>query len=164
MGYGDILQASTTTIMFHKIVHLRFLEGVSLELVFLDGKVVQYDMSNLFNKYPRLEALRDRKLFLSGKKYSYGIRWNDELDIDGETIYQEGKTIRVEELPINLTIAYSVLSARNKSGLSQTQLSKLTGIDQADISKIESGRSNPSIVTLKRIADALGIKLRILLQ
>ena len=46
-------------------------------------------------------------------------------------------------------------------GLSQTELSKKTGIAQGDISKIENGIGNPSIKTLKRLAQGMGKVLKI---
>lgn len=91
----------------------------------------------------------------------YGIMWNDELDIETETVYEDRKTISKKKTPINLLVANAVSAARAKSGLSQKELSKLTGIDQSDISKIERGLSNPSISTLERIAKALGGNLSI---
>ena len=126
--------------MFHKAVELRYLEGTALEVVFQDGIVKRYDMSSLFEKYPQLQALKDRDLFLSGELMgAYGIRWNDDLDIETET----------------------VASARALSGMSQKQLAVATGIDQSDISKIERGVANPSVSTLERIAKALGGQLTI---
>ena len=81
--------------MFHKAVQLKFLEGTSMEVRFADGTVKLYDMASLFGKYPQLEALKDRRLFLSGKLMgSSGIRWNDDLDIGAETIYQNGITVQ----------------------------------------------------------------------
>ena len=143
--------------MFHKAAELTFLEGTMLEVLFQDGKVKRYDMSVLYEKYPQLTALKDRQLFLSGKLMgAYGIIWNDDLDIETETIYQEGETVRTEAMKANVLVAQAVVSARAASGMSQKQLSQLTGIDQSDISKIERGVSNPSIATLDRIASALG--------
>ncbi len=45
--------------------------------------------------------------------------------------------------------------------MTQKQLSEVTGIYQADISKIERGLANPSLLTLKRLADGMDLKLRI---
>ena len=56
---------------------------------------------------------------------------------------------------------FALISARQSSGLTQQELSERTGITQADISKIETGRGNPSVKTLQRIASALGKTLRI---
>ena len=119
-------------------------------------------MVSLFDKYPQLRALEDRDLFLSGKLMgAYGIVWNDDLDIEAETIYEDGKTIRTEKPVIENPAARAVAAARAVSGLSQKQLAQMTGIDQSDISKIERGTANPSISTLERIAKALGGKLTV---
>lgn len=40
-------------------------------------------------------------------------------------------------------------------GMTQAELSELSGIAQGDISKIESGRLDPRWSTIKRLADAL---------
>lgn len=80
--------------IFHKAVDLRLKEGTKLEIVFVDGCVKSYDVSVLFNKYPQMRALENRDLFLSGKLMGmYGIIWNDELDLEVETIYMDGETV-----------------------------------------------------------------------
>ena len=146
--------------MFHKAVELEFKEGTTLELTFQDGKVKRYDMSVLFEKYPQLGALTDRYLFLSGKLMGgYGIIWNDELDIEAETIYEEGDTVKTVMPAADIMVGNAVAAARAEKGISQKELSELTGIDQSDLSKIERGVANPSIGTLNRIAEALGAKL-----
>lgn len=148
--------------MFHKAIDLKLLENTALEVTFQDGIVKRYDMSILFSKYPQLKALKDRSLFLSGKLMgSYGIVWNDDLDIEVETIYAEGDTVRAEELSINAASAHAVAAARATVGISQKKLAALSGIDQSDISKIERGVANPSVSTLDRIAKALGGRLSI---
>lgn len=55
----------------------------------------------------------------------------------------------------------AILEARRAKHLSQKQLSELTGINQADISRIENGNGNPSIRTLQRLAEGLGMKLKL---
>ena len=79
--------------MFHRAVDLKFKEGTMLELTFQDGKIIQYDMAVLFNKYPQLCALKERDFFQSGKLMGLGIIWNDDLDIETETIYEEGEVV-----------------------------------------------------------------------
>lgn len=148
--------------MFHKATALRFWEGTALEVIFQDRKAKRYDMAQLFDKYSQLQALKDRNLFLSGKLMgAYGILWNDDLDIEVETIYEDGVTVREDSPACHQAAASAVASARAVSGLSQKQLAALTGIDQSDISKIERGVANPSVSTLERIAEALGGKLAI---
>ena len=80
--------------MFHKAIKLKFNEGTSFDVTFLTGEIKRYDISVLFDKYPQLKALTDRNLFLSGKLTgAYGIMWNDELDIETETVYEDGITV-----------------------------------------------------------------------
>lgn len=54
-----------------------------------------------------------------------------------------------------------LLRARKEAGLTQAELSKKTGISQADISRLENGTRNPSLAILERIAEALDSTLRI---
>ncbi|MBQ3319881.1 MAG: helix-turn-helix domain-containing protein [Spirochaetia bacterium] len=151
--------------MFHKAIDIKFLRGTTLKVVFLDGTVKKYDMSLLFHKYPQLAALNNRKLFLSGRLSGpYGIIWNDDLDIETETIYAEGKTVQKKDIQIHMISAKAVLSARALAGISQAELSSASGINQSDISKIERGVANPSVRTLERIAAALGGQLSIAIQ
>ncbi len=148
--------------MFHKATELAFKDGTTLELTFTDGKVKRYDMSVLFLKYPQLEALRDRTLFTSGKLLGpYGVIWNDDLDIEAETVYEDGETVREEKPAAFTMVGNAVAAARARKGLSQKELSERTGIDQSDLSKIERGVANPSVNTLNRIAQALDAELHI---
>jgi DNA-binding XRE family transcriptional regulator len=148
--------------MFHKAINLELKEGTTLELTFQNGEVKAYDMAVLFEKYPQLEALKDRELFLQGKLVgSYGIIWNDDLDIEAETIYEDGVTVRREAVSVNLAVAAAVAEARAQAGLSQSELAAQTGIDQSDISKIERGVANPSVATLGRLVSAMGKELKI---
>ena len=133
-----------------------------LEMTFQDGLVKQYDMAVLFEKYPQLKALENRELFLSGKLMGmYGIVWNDDLDIEAETIYEDGFIVRQEKPAENVAIGEAVMSARAEKGFTQKELAKASGINQADISKIEKGVANPTVTTLKRIASALEMKLQV---
>lgn len=147
--------------MFHRAVDLKYKDGTVLELAFQDGKVIRYDMAVLFDKYPRLCALNDRKLFESGKLTGLGIIWNDDLDIETETIYEEGDVVRTTKPFIGFVVGNEVAAARAKKGLSQKELADLTGIDQSDLSKIERGVANPSIGMLNRIAEAMGDELMV---
>lgn len=147
--------------MFHKAIDLQFLDGTGLAVTFQDGTVREFDMASMFGKYPQLEALKDRSLFVSGQLDHYGIVWNDDLDIDGETIYENGKIIGIRKGIYHEASSLAVMDVRIKADLTQKKLSELTGIDQADISRIERGIANPSVATLERIAEAVGGKLRI---
>lgn len=143
---------------------LRFLEDVKLELTFLDGKIVQFDMSNLFSKYPQFKRLNeDRKLFESGELWPLGevIYWNEDIDYDTAAIYEDGEVVGYSEPSINQKIALLIVSEREKQNITQTQLAKLTHIDQGDISRIERGIGNPTLKKIEKLFDALGVSLDI---
>lgn len=57
--------------------------------------------------------------------------------------------------------AAALYQARIRNGITQQQLADLTGINQADISRFERGFSNPSLATIKRLAEGLGMGLNI---
>jgi DNA-binding XRE family transcriptional regulator len=58
-------------------------------------------------------------------------------------------------------IIRAILDGRRKKNLTQKQLSELTGINQADISKIEKGNANPSLKTLQRLAAGMDMNVKI---
>ena len=60
-----------------------------------------------------------------------------------------------------LQIIDTLIEARKTKKITQKQLSEITGIAQGDISKLENGSGNPSIKTLQRLANGLGMMLKI---
>jgi ribosome-binding protein aMBF1 (putative translation factor) len=58
-------------------------------------------------------------------------------------------------------IIRAIIEGREENDLTQQQLSAVTGIAQADISRLENGTANPSLSTLKRLAAGMGMKLQI---
>jgi len=56
-------------------------------------------------------------------------------------------------------IARQTLELRRLRGLTQADLSLLTGVAKSDISRFECGRSAPTTRTMDRIARALGARL-----
>lgn len=58
----------------------------------------------------------------------------------------------------------SFAEAREARNISQIELSRRSGVIQADISRIENGKANPTMNVLNRLADALGMKMNISLE
>jgi DNA-binding XRE family transcriptional regulator len=52
-----------------------------------------------------------------------------------------------------------LLTARNKKKLSQTELAERAGIAQSAYARIESGKGNPTLETLLKIAEQLDVRL-----
>lgn len=151
--------------MGHRILEVKPKEDCIIEAVFFGGEIKQYDVKRLFVTFPQFREFEgNRNLFesVTVDMGGYGISWNDELDLAAESIWEEGTLIEVQQTPeLNHLLAYRLAAAREKVHLTQKQLAEKTGIYQADISKIERGIGNPSISTLKRLADGLGMELQI---
>ena len=66
-----------------------------------------------------------------------------------------------ENLQPEFDVIRALIDARKSVNITQQELAKKTGISQADISKIENGTRNPSLNMLKRLADGMGMRLRL---
>lgn len=84
--------------------------------------------------------------------------FNDMLSkqLENEEFKKEYEAIQPE-----LDIIRAIVDARTSQNLTQKELAERTGINQADISKLENGTRNPSINLLKRLADGMGMVLKI---
>lgn len=60
-----------------------------------------------------------------------------------------------------MAIIQAMIDARNKTGMTQKELAEKTGITQADISRLENGNANPSLKTLQRLAEGMGMTLKL---
>lgn len=58
-------------------------------------------------------------------------------------------------------IMRAIAEGREERDMTQKQLAEATGINQADISRLESGTANPSLRTLKRLAAGMGMALKV---
>jgi transcriptional regulator with XRE-family HTH domain len=67
-------------------------------------------------------------------------------------------------VPIRRVLARNMRRLREAKGLSQGALAADAGIYQELVSRIENGAANPELDTLGKIADALGVHPRELLE
>ena len=82
-------------------------------------------------------------------------------DFLNEQLQNEELKKEYDALEAEFSIIQAMLDARKASGLTQKDLAERTGIAQADISKLENGNANPSLRTLQRLADGMGMKLKL---
>ncbi len=66
-----------------------------------------------------------------------------------------------DDLDPEYNMIQAIIDARKKSHLTQKQLAERTGIDQSDISKLETGNANPTLQVLKRLADGMDMVLKL---
>lgn len=66
-----------------------------------------------------------------------------------------------EAIQPELDVIRAIVDARTSQNITQKELAERTGINQADISKLENGTRNPSVNLLKRLAEGMGMVLKI---
>ena len=86
------------------------------------------------------------------------VKFNDFLQ---EQMQDEEFRKEYEALQPERAVIQAIIDARRASGLTQKELSERTGIAQGDISKLENGSANPSIRTLQRLANGMGMTLKV---
>lgn len=82
-------------------------------------------------------------------------------DFLNEQLQHEEFKKEYDALEAEFSIIQAMLDARKASGMTQKELADRTGIAQADISKLENGNANPSLRTLQRLADGMGMRLKL---
>ena len=85
-----------------------------------------------------------------GSRFGGGIKQLDPVGLNPEAhIHPAGQSMLGE------------LIARVQQNMTQKDLSAKTGITQADISRIENGTRNPSLSMVKKLAQGLGMQLKL---
>ncbi len=82
-------------------------------------------------------------------------------DMLSDQLKDDGFRREYEAIQPELDVIRAIVDARTSQNLTQKELAERTGINQADISKLENGTRNPSVNLLKRLADGMGMALRI---
>lgn len=85
-------------------------------------------------------------------------KFNDFLN---EQLQNEEFRKEYENLQPEFDVIRAIIDARVSQNLTQKELAERTGINQADISKLENGTRNPSIKLLKRLAEGMDMVLKI---
>jgi len=124
---------------------------------------------NVFSKYLSKELFNNN--WPKIKRRMRENRWNDRRIIFWGEIYRatkKGVNIRrsreFKERPLDFdpeikSICDQIKEYRKRSGLTQTDLAKKASLSQQSISFVEQGYVNISIRTLKKIVDALNLRL-----
>jgi len=88
--------------------------------------------------------------------------WLEAHLVDGEAPprpKRRRKTVDTWQVEVSpaLSVAVQIRWARQDAGLSQQELARRIGVSQQQIAKLEQPTSNPSLGTLSKIAEALGV-------
>jgi DNA-binding XRE family transcriptional regulator len=69
-----------------------------------------------------------------------------------------------DALDEEFSLAALLIEARARANLTQAELAKRMGTSQSTIARLESGKAKPSLSTLRRLAKATGLRLKISLE
>lgn len=151
--------------MTHRIKEVRTLENFVVSVVFQDGVEREYNIQSLFSDYPQFRIFETMPELFGQVQVDVGgcgISWNDELDLSAEEIWDNGDlTGNVHKVDVLSELGANLTKARDKAGVTQKELADKVHIYQGDISKIERGVANPSVKTLQRLAEGMGMRVRI---
>ena len=86
------------------------------------------------------------------------VKFDDFLE---ERLQDDEFKKEYEAIQPELDVMRAIVEARISQNLTQKQLAERTGINQADISKLENGTRNPSLNLLKRLAEGMDMVLKI---
>jgi DNA-binding XRE family transcriptional regulator len=83
-----------------------------------------------------------------------------ELEAEAEAEGPEA-IAELEALRLHFSLARQLAARRRERHLTQKQLAELSGIDQAEISRIERGQANPTTSTLGALTRALAVDVQL---
>jgi len=86
------------------------------------------------------------------------MKWSDAKK---ELLKNPELVEELEKKELEYQLISEFIQARLDYKMTQTDLAKLTGTKQSNISRFESGNYNPSLEFLEKVAHALGKKLKI---
>lgn len=86
--------------------------------------------------------------YLTSKLNKFSLKYpNFDYDLDREVTLQR--------------VALQIIKLQNYSGLDLDDFAKEIGIKSSNLSRLQSGEHNPTIVTLFELANKLGYEMRI---
>jgi XRE family transcriptional regulator, regulator of sulfur utilization len=84
----------------------------------------------------------------------------NELEAEAEAEGPEA-VAELEVFRLHFSLARQLAELRRERHLTQKQLAELSGIDQAEISRIERGQANPTTATLGALTRALAVDVQL---
>jgi len=81
-----------------------------------------------------------------------------------EILKDKGIKKAYDELGPEFAVIEAIMQKRLAKGLTQAQLARKVGTKQSAIARLESGTYNPTILFLRKVANALDARLEILVS
>jgi DNA-binding XRE family transcriptional regulator len=98
---------------------------------------------------------------VTNSEYTMATKFRDFIREVEEEAHAEGPqaVAELEAFRAHYAMAQDIRALRKERGMTQAQLAEASGIDQAEISRIERGRGNPLAATIAAVLTPLGAHL-----
>ena len=158
--------------MFFKIKSIEILPDFLIRADFENDVIKTYDFKTLFKKYSVFEPLKEIAFFSQAviDCNGYGIKWNDDLDIDAAEIWYNGITdlsterdiVNYLNAVVNEPDTKLFIKALNEVAKSKgvCKLSKKMKVSRESLYKSLNGESEPKFKTIDKFLRAIGIRIQ----
>ena len=160
---GPLLREPYSKPLENGIFELRTKQGSDITRVlyfFIVGKkaVLTNGFIKKSQKTPKAEKnwQRSIKQIMNG-----GMAMSSYKDYKKRALQNSEVKTEYDALQPEYDIIQAMIDARVQQNMTQKDLSAKTGITQADISRIENGTRNPSLSMVKKLAQGLGMQLKL---
>lgn len=150
--------------MSPKIYSAEAISYEELKVTFFDGSVRKVDIKKIADVSRQyVIVINDKKNFkkVEVDKSKGRLVWPSGIRLSGEMAYVNGivvDSIQIKDAVVNFAERLRVY--REALFMTQKELGEKTGIDQADISKIERAEVNPSLSTMAKLIEGTGHSLQ----
>ena len=158
--------------MFFKIKTIKTLPDFLIKAQFVNNVIKTYDFKPLFEKYPVFAPLQQEPFFNQAivDCGGYGIKWNDDIDIDASEIWYNGATnldtnqdvINYLNAVVNETDPKLFIKALNEiakiKGISK--LANKMSVSRESLYKSLNGEREPKFKTINKLLRAIGMEVK----
>jgi ribosome-binding protein aMBF1 (putative translation factor) len=87
----------------------------------------------------------------------------ERIDVVLRAVQESGEPAAVAEAAVEVArkLLESLIEARLRAGLSQTEVARRMGLPQSAVVRLEAGAHSPTLSTLARYASAVGVELNV---
>lgn len=90
-----------------------------------------------------------------------GKKFNTLDDLHKKWIKNMAYKKAYEDLELEFSIISAIIDARIKKGITQKEIAEKMGTKQSSIARFESGRYNPTLAFVQKLANAIGTRIKV---
>jgi len=95
------------------------------------------------------------------KKTKESIKLIPWSEVKADLMKRPGFKKAYDDLAVEYALISAIIDRRETKGMTQEKLAEKVGTKQSAIARFESGRSNPTLAFVKKLSEALDLKLTV---